>query len=77
MFGCWEIDFVVVFVGFVVVDSGFTVVVAVGFGCSGLIYNGGGGSGGSGWEWFSYDCWLFWVIVAINNNKELIKKYNI
>jgi hypothetical protein len=46
------------------------VVVAVGFGCSGLIYGGGGGGGGGGWEGFSYDCWLFRVIVAGNNNKE-------
>jgi hypothetical protein len=26
------------------------VVVAVGFGCSGLIYDGGGGGGGGGWK---------------------------
>jgi hypothetical protein len=36
------------------------VVVTVGFGCSGLIYGGGGG----GWEGFGYGCWLFQVIVA-------------
>ena len=63
----------VVFVGFVVVDNWFTVVVAVGFGCSGLIYSGGGGGGGGGWEGFGYGCWLFPVIVAGNNNKEWIK----
>jgi hypothetical protein len=39
-------------------------VIAVGFGCSGLIYGGGG------WEGFGYGCWLFRVIVAGNNNKE-------
>jgi hypothetical protein len=45
-------------------------VVTVGFGCSGLIYGGGGGGGSSGWEGFGYGCWLFWVIVAENNNNE-------
>jgi hypothetical protein len=48
----------------------------VSFGYSGLIYGGGGGSGGGGdggWKGFGYDCWLFRVIVAGNNNK----KYNI
>jgi hypothetical protein len=39
------------------------VVVAVGFGCSGLIY-GGGGDGGGGWEGFGYGSWLFWLIVG-------------
>ena len=34
----------------------------MGFGCSGLIYDGGGGGGG--WKGFDYDYWLFRVIVA-------------
>jgi hypothetical protein len=42
------------------------VVVAVGFGCSGLIYGGGGGGdgGGGGWEGFGYGCWLFRAIIT-------------
>jgi hypothetical protein len=36
------------------------------FGCFELIYGGGGGGGGgsSGWEGFSYDRWLFRLIVG-------------
>ena len=41
----------------------------MGFDCSGLIYGGGGG-GSSGWEGFGYNCWLFRIIVARNNNKK-------
>ena len=35
----------------------------MGFGCSGLIYGGGGDSGG-GWEGFGYRHWLFRLIVG-------------
>jgi hypothetical protein len=34
----------------------------MGFGCSGLIYGGGGG--GCGWEGFGYGSWLFRLIVG-------------
>ena len=32
------------------------------FGCSGLIYGGGGVGGGSGWEGVGYGRWLFRLI---------------
>ena len=39
------------------------VVVAVDFGCFGLIHGDGGGGGGE-WEGFGYGYWLFRIIVA-------------